>query len=778
MKLIFKNFIYLIRRFKSSAILNVMGLSVAFAVFITVAIQLYYDATYNRCFEKADNIALVSFYLPKDDIDDEAISMPYAKRLADNIPEIKNYTLTDWSTSRNVKFDLAAEGTSSSLSIKLSRVREGFIDMFNPKVIKGNANDILTGDDKAMINESLAKKLFGNEDPIGKIIYYHDTKNPLEIVALFKDFPENCSFSSEMYINLPFFDRATTWNYVMYIELQPGSLSDVAQKLNSDELFYSEDIAYYHEHPDEREILKLIPIKDIYMLQGSNKATFMSLLFIGIIVLCIAYINYFNFAVAMAPSRVRAINIHKILGIHRLKLRTTILLEGVFFALIAIILALLIIHTFASSALSGFFAADFSISDNLPMIGILIALFILLIVIVAIYPARYASSFPEAVALNSSFTLSPKGIKIRNILITIQFTAAVSISCIALYIKIQHSYMQNYSTGIQRENIVYLPNKGLNTDLYTLGEEMSRNPNILDYTASLDIPGNITTEWGRKFEEKQVSFTMWPVIPGFLNFFGIKVIAGNDFSPTKSDTILLDQVIVNNKFLEKYEFDNTIIGKEFSTLSKGILNGVAGDVNFQSLHIPIGPMVFIAMNNREDLLKYTFFKVSGKDLGQTIDYMQQTWSKFSSEEFDLRFLDHEMDNLYKREGDMAKLISIFGLIIIIIAVMGVYGLIIFNTRYKEREIAIRKVNGSTVSEIMVMLNKELLLLLPIAIIISTVIAWFAIDKWGEQFPYKAVVSWWLFAAAGVLAALITIATVSWQSWRAATANPTNILNRE
>ena len=778
MKLILKNFIHLIRRFKSSAILNVLGLSVAFAVFITVAIQLYYDATYNLCFEKADNIALLSFYLPKDDTDDEAISMPYAKRLADNIPEIKNYTLTDWGVSRDVKFDLAAEGTSSSLSIKLSRVRDGFIDMLKPKVIKGNASEIFSGDDKAMISESLAKKLFGNEDPIGKIIYYHDSKKPLEIVALFKDFPKNSSFSSEMYVNLPFLDKVTSWNSVMYIELQPGSHNDVVRKLNSDELFYSEDIDYYHEHPDEKEVLKLIPIKDVHMLQGSNKGTFMSLLFIGIIVLCIAYINYFNFAVAMAPSRVRAINIHKILGIHRLKLRTTILLEGVFFTLIAIVLALLMIHTFSSSTLSGFFAADFSISDNLPMIGILIALFILFIVIVAIYPASYTSSFPEAVALNSSFALSPKGIRIRNILITIQFTAAVTISCIALYIKIQHSYMQNYSTGIQRENIVYLPNKGLNTDLYTLGEEMTRNPNILDYTASLDIPGTITTVWGRRFEEKHVTFTMWPVIPGFLDFFGIKVIAGNDFYPAKNDTTSLDQVILNSKFLEEYEFDNTIIGKEMSTVSEGIINGVAGNVNFQSLHTPITPMAFVAMNNREDLLDYIFLKVSEKDINRTIEYIRQTWNKFSSEEFNLRFLDQEMDNLYKREGDMARLISIFCLIIIIIAVMGVYGLIIFNTRYKEREIAIRKVNGSTVSEVMVMLNKELLLLLPVAIIISIIIAWFAIDKWGEQFPYKALVSWWIFAAAGALIAIITVATVSWQSWRAATANPVNALKSE
>ena len=165
-------------------------------------------------------------------------------------------------------------------------------------------------------------------------------------------------------------------------------------------------------------------------------------------------------------------------------------------------------------------------------------------------------------------------------------------------------------------------------------------------------------------------------------------------------------------------------------------------------------------------------------MGQTIEYIRQTRDKFGSGNFDLKFLDQQMNNLYKRESDMAKLISLFGLIIIIIAIMGVYGLIIFNTRYKVKEIAIRKVNGSTIREIMVMLNRGLLILLSASFVISVIIAYFVIVKWGEQFAYKAPVSWWLFALAGVLVAIITVATVSWQSWRAATANPVNALKNE
>jgi len=778
MKLIFKNFTHLIRRFKSSAILNVLGLSVAFAVSIIIAIQVYYDATYNHCFEKADDIATIRFYTPFDDYEGETISMPYAKELVDKIPEIKNYAIT--MNRGKIDFDLTAEGSSSPISIDLLRVREGFIDMFAPKIIRGSAVDILTDNSKVVITVNTAERLFGDEDPIGKAIYYHYDKRPLEIVAICEDYPKNSTFRSDAYVNLPFNESESEWSYRMYVELQPGTHDIVTEKLNSEEIIGEENFARVKNHPEEEQIRRVVPIKDIYMLQGSNKTTFLALIIIGIIVLGIAYINYFNFAVAMAPSRIRSINIHKILGISKTKLYAIILFEGVFLALIAITLSILMVYAFASSILSSFFAADLSISQNILMVGIIIALFIVFIIIVGIYPARYTSSFPEAVALNSSFALSPKGGRLRNILILIQFTAAIAISCVALYIKIQHSYMQNYSIGIQRENIVYLPKAGLDTDIYTFGEEMKRNPNIIDYTASEFVPGNIMMGWGRPFEGKQVRLASWPVIPGFLEFFDVKVIAGDNFSPVRNDSTSLEQVIVNNQFLERYEFDNSIIGKDFPTFTGGILVGIAGDVNFQSLHTSIEPMAFVVLNNsyRDNRLNYIFFKISGRDIGQTTGYMQQTWNKFSKEDFNLKFLDQEMDNLYKKENDMAKLIALFGLVIIIIAIMGVYGLIIFNTRFKVREIAIRKVNGSTVSEVMVVLNRSMLLLLPAAFIISVIIAWIAINKWGEQFAYKAPASWWLFVVAGVLVALITVATVSWQSWRAATANPVKALKNE
>lgn len=775
---IFKNFFFVLKRFKTSSILNILGLSAAFAIFTVIVIQSVYDATYNKSFQHSDEIHAFRYYLVQDDQEGMSVSMPFAKNIIEKVPEIENYTLIkEWG---GTNFDLSTEGNPTIYSIEITFVRDGFLDMFTPTILQGNAKDIFSGNNKALISRKEAEKLFGDENPIGKIIYYHYNKSPLEIVAVYKDFPKNSSLKNGLFVNLPFNEDAQEWSYGLYISYNPNLNDTVIKKLNSKEIFEQDVKDDVNERPENKVEVRSIPIEDLYMREGNNKPTFISLIFIGIIILAIAYINYLNFTIAMTPSRVKAINIHKILGVQKFKLHITLFSEGVLLSLLAVALALGIIYAFSSSTLSQFFTADLSLKENIPMICLLVLFYLCLIVVVGIYPARYASSFPTAIALNGSFALSPKGVKLRNILLVLQFIAAISISVIAIYIKVQHNYMKNFATGIQKENIVYFPKQGLETDMYTLADEMKRNMNVLDFTASESVPGNIGMGWGRDFEGKTVRIVAWPVIPGFLDFFGIKVIAGNDFSDVRNDSTALEQVIVNQKFMDKYGFDNSIIGKDFPTFNGGTLKGVAGDINFQSVHTPVEPMAFVVLNNkiRDQRIKYLFFKISGNNMAQTLDYMKQTWSKFSKENFNPTFLDQHMDELYKKENDMAKFIGLFGLITIIIAVMGVYGLIVFNTRYKRKEIAIRKVNGSSTSEVILMLNKGLLIILLVSFVVSIALSYLAVGKWAEQFPYKAPESWWIFALAGLVIALITFITVSWQSWRAATANPVESLKTE
>lgn len=774
MKAILKNFLFLLKRFKTASILNIIGLSVAFAIAIVVSIECYYNATYNRNFEKSDTIAQLTLRDLNEDNSNITFSMPFIKEMTDQYPEMKTNCILGWNPSLNV---YVKDTNPSKVYIYLSpaRATSGFFDVFTPKIIRGSTTNFDEGTDKIVITEKTATKLFGNENPIDKTIQLKDSDKTYTIIAVCEDFAKNSLLGeSDGIVKLEFNSDKIEWSYRLYLNVENGTQEILTQKIN--------DFIKAKDKESKRDRVFIINyLKDDYFKVSNNKTMFISLLALGIIVLMIAYINYVNISVAMIPSRIKAINIQKILGASRLKIRLMIICEGIGFAFIAFVISLLLIHLFSDTSLSQLFSADLNLSNNLNIIFILGILFLILIIIIGIYPSIYASSFPEAITLKGSYTLSKEGSKLRNVLIVVQFIAAISIASIAYFIKIQNEYMKNFSTGIQKENIVYLPLRNIKTDLKTFGDEIIKNPQVLNYTFSESFPGEVGMGWGRNFLEKNVSFTSWPVSQNFLDFFGIKIIAGDDFTTSRNDTLSPEQIIVNNRFLEKYNFtQEQVLKKDLYGFSDGIVQGIAGDVNFASVYYPIEPMAFVVLNGkyREKRFRFIFLKISDTNVESTIDYIKQTWYKYSDDDFELTFLDKKMNDMYKAESNVSLLISIFGLVTILITVMGLYGLIVFNAQYKKKEIAIRKVNGSSEKEIIVFLNKQTITLFLIGLALSIPLSYYVISKWLESFPYKAPIPAWLFIASGLLVFIISIATVSWQSWRAATNNPVESLKND
>ena len=771
MKAIFQNFIFLLKRFKTASILNILGLSVAFAVAIVISIQSYYDITYNQGFDKSETIANVSFKVVKEDRSVDYFSMPFGKELTDKFPEMRNHCMINVNAEMDI-YIKENNGHQIDFQISPLGVTKSFFEIFTPKMIKGNFSNLDDGTDKIILNKTTAKKLYGNQDPIGKLIQVKGSDKTYTIIAICEDFAKNSLFKEyDGLVNLAFDDNANQWGYQLFVDMPKGVDETLIPKLN--------DYKKLTDGTDDVTVeFQIKYIKDDYFREANNKTTFLSLLAIGIIVLIIAYINYLNISVAMIPARIKSINIHKILGASKSKMRLIVLSEGIAFTLIAIVVALFLIHFFSGTSFSQLFNANLALNANIPIISILVLLFFGIIILIGLYPSIYASSFPEVIALKGSYSLSSKGSRLRNILIVIQFAAAISIASIAYFIQIQYDYMKNFSTGIEKENIVYIPIKRIKTDLKTLGEQMIDNPQVLDYTFAQSIPGNVYMGWTRPFMDEYVFFTSWPVSHNFLDFFGIKIIAGENFVVSKNDTLSPEQIIVNNRFLEKYHFtQEQVLNKELWGFSEGIIQGIAGNVNFASVYNPIEPMAFVVLNGkyRDKRFNYIFLKISDTDVPETIEYIKNTWSRFSDDPLDLTFLDTKMNDMYKKEANVSMLVGIFGLVTILITVMGLYGLIIFNARYKMKEIAIRKVNGSTVKEILIFLNKKTLLLFLIGFVTSVPLSYLVISKWLESFPFKAPIPAWLFIASGLLVLVISIVTVSWQSWRAATTNPVNSL---
>jgi putative ABC transport system permease protein len=464
-------------------------------------------------------------------------------------------------------------------------------------------------------------------------------------------------------------------------------------------------------------------------------------------------------------------NIRKIMGADAGSLRFLTASEAPCFAMLSFVLGLIIVAWFSKSDFSSFFTADLSPEHNLILLAIIGLAGIVLAIIFGFYPARKVVSYPPVMALSGSFAQSKQSAALRNALIIIQFTAAIVLICVSGFIKLQHDYMTNQSWGFEKDHVLYLP--FINADMSkTYETEIRQNPAIEGVTLSNSIPGTVNQRWGATVDNRDVSFAVWLVRPDFLDFFGINVISGRDFITDDEGKM---RVVCNEAFMKKFDFEK-IEGAKMD--SRGFeFVGVVKDVNFESLHTAINPLCIITADMDKNA-KEIFIRISSENRRQTLDFLKEKWEKLTDEPFNPIFLDDHINGLYKSENTLARLISVFGLIAVIIAVMGVYGLITFNARYRAREIAIRKVNGSSVSEIMLLLNRGMLAQLAVAYIVAVPLIYVIVSRWLSGFAYKTPIYWWVFAAGGAVVLAVTAATVAWQSGRAARRNPVRALNRE
>ncbi|GHT20991.1 ABC transporter permease [Bacteroidia bacterium] len=763
-----KNFLFVLSHFKTSSVLNILGLSAAFAVFSITMIQCYYDFSFDRNFKHSDEIYQFSHFRQGYDRQMLNISIPLAQLIVGQYPEVKAGCVL--SRGRHTDFKLQVE-SDASFSFNMVRTDEGFLEVFTPKILSGNAKTAFTEKNNVLLTDDVAKILFGEADPLGQVIWQDSL--PYTVVAVCEQFPENCSLSNGIYTTLLGeydHDKMTWYNRLGFFRVHPDDISAFQEKLNQPELLEKAYLAHAELIPlTEKYFGKNLPA---YEAEGNLTAT-LSFMAIGIIILVIAFINFMNFSIAMIPSRVRGMNIRKIMGATPKRLQFLTASEAPCFAILSFGIALFLVVLFQRSQLTAFFPADLSPEKNVKLLAVVALTGIAVSILFGLYPARRVTSFQPAMALSGSFSQSKQSVFLRNVLITIQFFAAISLIIIAGFIKIQRDYMTNYSWGFQKENIVYLSVES--DDLAKVFEnEIGKNPAISGCTVSPSLPGQIGGSMRLDIieEEKPAWPTTWMVRHDFLDFFGIRVIEGRDYIPDDDGK---QRMICNQAFLKEYGYTNIVGTKVLNDRNLEFV-GVIQDIHFESLRSSIRPLCFVTWLDTIRQRKYFFIKISGENTLQTLDFIKNTWEKLSGEPADLHFLDETIDGLYQSESNLARLISIFGLIAVIIAVMGVYGLIVFNAKYKQKEIAIRKVNGSTIKEIMLMLNKNVLLQLGIAFAAAVPAAYYIVNKWLENFAYKTPMHWWVFLLGGFIILLITLLTVSVQSYKAARANPTKAIN--
>ena len=765
-----KNIFNVFRQYGISGLLSVTGLSIAYAVFYMTVVQVNYDLRFDRNFEKADSIFLYSHIIPERQSWRVSTNTVGPRECAGKYSEIKNFC---YLLQRNEQFDIrdSRTGEVQTIDETVTYASVGLIEMFKPEILLGDVKQVLTPG-YVMLTENTAKEIFGDKNPIGETVSYRNSDQKLTIAAVCADFPDNCSLKNGIYMYQPELP-ISEWGWTTYFEIDPSNSSKLLQKLNDEQCMlnstnFDKDIKWQHELTALPDIHLWFPAKG----EGSL-VTVIALLSIGILLLVISYTNFLNFAIAMAPARIRNINIRKILGENPFILKLSIVMETVFLSFISFLTSIFIIYLLSTGVLTDFFVADLSVLKNLGLLFFTGAVSIISGFLAGIYPAFYTTAFNPAMSLSGSFAHSMHNKWLKNILTVGQFISAIFLIIAMLFVKAQYDYMLNKDWGIQTENVLYF-NTASNWDgVENFMAELKQNPDIIDATVAAYYPGQGKTQsWGRTFDGVKIDINIWPVRYNFFDFFGIKVIKGEGFRENDEA-----KMIVNHTFFTEYNLSEEINDKN---ISGNEIIGIVEDFNYRSLYEKVKPLGFVTISEGNKRFYYTwvFVKTYGTNEKQAMEHIRNTWKKISDEPVEVLSLTDTIQALYKKELNTTNLISICGIIAIIVAIIGLYGLILFDSKAKRKSIAIRKVHGASIPKIMLMLNKAFFIRFAVSCLVAFPLAYYAVQRWLEDFAYKTPMHWWIFALGGLIVLVTSILTVSWESYKAATANPVKVIKSE
>jgi putative ABC transport system permease protein len=529
-----------------------------------------------------------------------------------------------------------------------------------------------------------------------------------------------------------------------------------------------------------------MPLTDIYFSQtgfrAGNVNTVRILFAIALLVIVIAAINYMNFSIAMTPVRIRSINIQKILGCSTATLRTSLVSEALITAFLSWLLALLLVAVLADYQVLSFMEADMRLSNHLPLVGLTGLAALLTGFAAGVYPAFYSTSFQPAWALKGNFGLSPAGRRLRAVLIGFQYVVSICLIIAALFIQKQNRYLQNFDTGFDREQIAIVK---LNADLYSQSRDLYVNQlkahaGIDDVAFSKQKLGASDSYTGYTFQYNDREFGGYTleVSENFLEVMRISVVEGRNFIP--SDLAGGQIAFVLNKPLAKDVGVKAGEMIQMNSWNRRIcpVVGITDDVKFTSLRQEADHILFLVGSSAALPVSYVRLK-AGANVFDAVEHIRRTVAAIDpAYPVEVEFYDAVFQQLYRKEMNLNRNISLLSLLAIVISIAGIFGLILFETHYRRREIGIRKVFGSTTAEILSLFNRTYIRLLCISFALAVPTAYYVVSRWLENFAYRTPMDWWVYFAAFAIVLTLTAATVTFQNWRAANVNPAESIKTE
>lgn len=776
---------------KLYAFINVAGLALGLACFIAVFLYVSHEFSYDRHFEHADRIYRV--YVHEHSGEKylgsalyATIPLPLAEAMRDEFPEVLHLT--------SIEEHPVLLGKERDHYMENGLwVDEHFFNVFSFQFLQGNPETALSHPESIVLTESLAFKLFGSDDPIGKSLTQQvrrDVKT-FTVTGVIEDPPENTtfrfSFIAPLRSHIYYRNAWDTSNSHTFMVLAEGARSDEVEAKIPDLLKKYQKVSHWTNYHQDEYLLQ--PFNEFHLESNVNldiglkgnptHVTIFSV--VAVLVLLLACINYMNLAIARSMDRVREVGLRKVVGAARWQLIGQFLGESILLAFIALLVALgLLIFLLPVFAHLVERPIELNLFENKLLLPGLLLLVVMVGMLSGSYPAFFMSALRPVVVLKGKLKKNTSQISFQRILIIGQYAVSIMMMIGCLVIYTQYRFIQQKEIGYDREHIVTIRLHDFpSQEKYrVMKNEWLRNPHIVQVTASTELPINITSNTVINYEEGNTDNPLviyrTNIDDNFLDVFGIELIAGRDLSQVSNSTSE-SVVLLNESALQALGWTpEEALGQHIN--GRGTVIGVVKDFQMLSMHHAVEPLM-LSMQDKARF-EYISVKIRPEDIPGTLAVLENTVKQHSNFPFEYSFLDDAFDQLYKTEVRMGEIIGFFTLLSILIASMGLFGLAAFAAGQRTKEIGIRKVLGASVQGIAGMLSKDFLKMVMLGFLVAIPVAWYAMSQWLQDFAYRIDLEWWMFALAGLLAVVIALLTVSFQSVKAALMNPVKSLRSE
>lgn len=794
---------------KFYSLINILGLSIGLTCFLMISLYVVDELSYDTMHADADRIYRMDFTgtINGSEFITCLASAPAGPTMPTEFPEVEEATrirsVGDFVVKRKNEEDAYNEE-------EVSFVDKNFFQFWDFPLVKGDAETCLTRPNTLVISQTLADKLFGDEDPVGQTVVL-DNDSDWEVTGVFADMPSNSHFNYHMMLSMESREEAQSkfwmsFNFNTYLKLQEGynpelleaKFPDLIQKYIGPEIqqFMGASLEEFFEAGNSAGF-SLFPLKEIHLQSDklgelSPNGDFKYVIIftaIALFILILACINFMNLSTARSAGRAKEVGVRKVMGAYKSQLRKQFLTEAFLITLISICIAYLL-----SFLLLGQFN---KLADKLMSFDHLLTLDFLLIILGVLvtvgflagsYPAFFLSRFRPVEVLKGKLNLGLKGGGLRSTLVVLQFCVSIIMIIGTAIVYQQLSYIQNKKLGFNKEHVLMVHNPwmmGDKSDSYK--NEVLQHTNIITGTMSSFLPvpssnnNNLWFPGATPTKEESYVFSQFRVDHDYLSTLNIDIKEGRDFSrdfPSDSSAVMLNEAAVT-----RLGWENPL-GMKLSTYGGSqeqpvvetfTVVGVVKNFHYQSLRNTIEPLVFQLGRSRG----YLSLKIKGENIPATVDFLENKWVEFApGQPFEYSFLDQRFNDMYESEQKLGNIFGVFAFLAIFIACLGLYGLAAFTAEQRTKEIGVRKVLGASIMSIITLLSKEFLKLVGIAFIIASPIAYYFMNEWLQDFENRTNINFMIFILAGIVALVIAWFTMSFQSWNAARVNPAKSLKDE